>query len=94
MEFFRKLWSIRNEAEFRRKIVEMATDFFLEASVLVSVLGVLESAIAAHGVPSMRVFSLSVSVGALFFIVGCIIQADDAANRKIESEHIEEKEGP
>ena len=80
MIFARELRTIRNSEGLREKIVEMATEFCLEASVLIVVLGILDSAISAHGWPGKEVFVLSVLVGAAFFAMACIIQVYKAAN--------------
>jgi hypothetical protein len=60
---------------YREKVLELATEFMLEASVLSGVLGILESAISWHNWPTGRVIGMSLSFAVGFFLLGCILQA-------------------
>ena len=73
---------MESRERFRRKIAEMVTNFCLEASVLVSVLGILEAAIAWRGFPPVSDFTYSLGIGAFFFSLGCIIQFRESILRR------------
>jgi hypothetical protein len=45
MKFREKISSLRTNVRFKKKVAKLAIEFCLEASVLVTVLGILDSAV-------------------------------------------------
>lgn len=72
--FARVRRSFRSES-FHEQITTMVVEFLQEAAVLVSVLGILEAAVARGGPPSGRVLAWSLGVGFCLFLIACMIQA-------------------
>lgn len=53
----------------------MVVEFLQEAAVLVSVLGLLEAAVARGGPPSRTVLAWSLGGGFMLFLFACMIRA-------------------
>jgi len=64
----------------RTKIAKRLMEFCFEASVLTAILGILEAAIARANsgsnsqTPLWEIFLFSIGFGALFFVIGCILE--------------------
>lgn len=64
------------------RVLKRLADFFCEASVLVSVLGVLEMVVANFNAPVklttwqfFEVLGISFGTGVVFFLIGCTIES-------------------
>lgn len=75
MSLLNKIKAARQSDGFKEKVLELATEFALEASVLSGVLGILESAIAWHRWPTQKALVFSVLFAFLFFAIACTLQA-------------------
>jgi hypothetical protein len=60
---------------YRTRILDLVTEFLLEASVLTGVLGILDYAITARQTPTLTVIALSLGFAGIFFVLACILQA-------------------
>lgn len=90
MKTILRIWSVRSNRRLRKKIADMVTEFCIEASVLITVLGILDSAISTQRTPSGKVFGLSLGLGALLFLTGCIIAMSTVAGELEAPEETEE----
>jgi S-adenosylmethionine/arginine decarboxylase-like enzyme len=74
MTFLSRIAVVSKSRSYKEKVLELATEFLLEASILSGVLGVLESAISVHGWPSLRAITWSIGFAVFFFLCACMIQ--------------------